>query len=119
MDKNVDDICNITKQAGGKNPNGTYNRGWQASVRVQENLNLAFFLFHHRCRCTLNGEVTVMHEDTVCLLAGQKRPKDNYKDPDMLPKINKSYMAGTMEAIKEYLRLCYGVVTAPLLMVIT
>ena len=26
-----------------------------------------------------------------------------YKDPDMLPKVNKADMAGTMEFIKEYL----------------
>ena len=36
----------------------------------------------------------------------------------MLPKINKSDMAGTMEAIEEYLRLCCGVVRAPLAYVI-
>ena len=33
-------------------------------------------------------------------MAGQKKLKDEYKDPDMLLKINKSDMAGTMEAIK-------------------
>ena len=36
----------------------------------------------------------------------------------MLPKINKSDMAGTMEAFMEYLRLCCGVIMAPLAYVI-
>ena len=36
-------------------------------------------------------------------LAGQKKFKDKYKDPNVLPKINKSdIFAGTMESIKEY-----------------
>ena len=43
-----------------------------------------------------------MHQDTVHLLAGQKKLKDEYKDHGMLPKINKSDMAGTMEAMEEY-----------------
>ena len=59
-----------------------------------------------------------MHEDTVHVLAGKKKLKDEYKDPDMLPKINNSDMAGTMEAIKEYLRSCQGVVRAPLAYII-
>ena len=42
-----------------------------------------------------------VHKETVCLLAGQKKLKDNYKDPRMLPKINKSDMAEMMEAIEE------------------
>ena len=56
---------------------------------------------------------TGVHEDTVCLLADQKRLKDDYKDPDVLPKINKSDIAGTIEAIKEYLRLYCGVMRVP------
>ena len=36
----------------------------------------------------------------------------------MLPKINKSDMAGTMEYIKEYLRSCHGVIRAPLAYII-
>ena len=40
----------------------------------------------------------------------QKKLKDEYKDSDMLPKISKSDVAGTMEAIKEYLRLHDGVI---------
>ena len=55
---------------------------------------------------------------TVHLLAGQKTLKDKYKDPNVLPKVSKSDMAGTIEAIKEYLRLCCGVVRAPLAYVI-
>ena len=35
------------------------------------------------------------------------RLKD-YKNPDMLPKVNKANMAGMMEAIREYLRLNNG-----------
>ena len=39
----------------------------------------------------------------VHLMTGQKKLKDQYKYPDVLPKIDKSDMAGTMEAIKEYM----------------
>ena len=46
-------------------------------------------------------------------MAGQKKLKDEYKDPDVLLKINESDMAGMVEAIKEYLSLCHGVVRAP------
>ena len=38
------------------------------------------------------------------LLPGQKRLKNEYKDPDVLHKVNKSDMAGLMKAIKESLR---------------
>ena len=55
-----------------------------------------------------------MHEDTVHLLTGKKRLKDEYKDPEMLHKINKSDMAGMMEAIKENLRSCHVIVRVPL-----
>ena len=44
-----------------------------------------------------------MHKGTVHLLASQKNLEDEYKDPNVLPKINKSDMAG-MESIEEYLR---------------
>ena len=93
------------RKPGSKNADGTPNRGKQVSVIAYKNLKLAAFLFHHRCRCTFDWEVTGVNEDTVHLLAAQKELKDEYKDPDMLPKINKSDMAGMMEAIKEYLRL--------------
>ena len=53
-------------------------------------------------------------EDTVHLLAGQNRLKDDYKDPGMMPKVNKADTAGTMEAIKEYLRFHHGVMKVPL-----
>ena len=48
--------------------------------------------------------------DRVHLLAGQKRLKEKYKDPDVLPKVNKANMVGTIEDIKEYLRSCHGFV---------
>ena len=57
-------------------------------------------------------------EDIVHLLAGQKRLEDDYKDPDMLPKVNTADMAGTMEAIKKYLRSHYGVIRVPVAYVI-
>ena len=59
-----------------------------------------------------------MCKDTVCLLAGQKRLQDNYKVPDMLPKVNKADMPGMMAAIKEYLRSHCGVGRAPLACII-
>ena len=34
-----------------------------------------------------------VNENTVHLMAGQKKLEDEYKDPNMLPKINKSDMA--------------------------
>ena len=54
-----------------------------------------------------------MQEDKDHLLAGKKRLDDDNKDPDMLHKVNKAGMAGTMEAIKEYLTSCHVVVRAP------
>ena len=51
-------------------------------------------------------------------LTGQKKLEEEHKDPDVLPKINKSDMAGTMESINEYLRSHCGVVKAPLAYVI-
>ena len=44
--------------------------------------------------------------------------KDEYKDPDVLPKINKFDMAGTMKVIEEYLRSCQGRIMAPLAYII-
>ena len=63
---------------------------------AQENLKLAVFLFHYRFRCTLDWEIMGENNDTVCLMTGQKKLKDEYEDPDMLPKINRSDIAGTM-----------------------
>ena len=117
-DKNVNDICNVVRKPAGKNTNGTPNRVQQVSVIAQESLKLAIFLFHHRWRCTLNWEVTGVNKNTVHLMMKQKKLKDECKDPNMLPKINKSDMAGMMEAIKEYLRSRHGVTRAPLAYVI-
>ena len=47
------------------------------------------------------------------LLAAQKMLKNEYKDPDVLPKVNKADMAGTMEP-----RLHHGVIRAPLAYII-
>ena len=59
-----------------------------------------------------------MHENTVHLLASQKRLKDKYKDPDMLFMINKADIAGMMETTEEYLRSYCGVVRVPLAYII-
>ena len=53
-------------------------------------------------------------KETVCLKTGQKKLKDEYKDSNVLPKINKFDMAGIMEAIKEYLRSSHGIIRVPL-----
>ena len=55
-----------------------------------------------------------VHEDTVQPPAGQNKFKDEYKDTDEMPKMNKSDMGGTMEVIKEYLKSCHIVIRAPL-----
>ena len=101
---NVDDICNVVRKPDGKNTDGTPDREQQVSVITLENLKFAAFLFHHRLRCTLDWKVMGGHEEATHLLAGQKKHKDEYKDPNMLPKINKSDMTGMKEAIKKYLR---------------
>ena len=79
-------------------------------VTAQENLKLADFLFHHRWRCTFDWEVPGVHEDKVCLLAGEERLEDNYKELDMLHKVKKSDMVGRMEVIKECQKSCHGVI---------
>ena len=89
------------------------NRGQQVPVIAQENLKLAAVLSYHRKRFTFDWKVMVVCDDTVCLLAGQKRLEDDCKDPGMVPKVNKADMAGTVVAIKEYLRLYYGIMRAP------
>ena len=76
MDKNVDDICNVMRKPGGKNANGMPDKGQQVSVIAQVTLKLAAFLFHHRWICAIDWEVTGVHEDTVLLLARQRRLKD-------------------------------------------
>ena len=60
----------------------------------------------------------VVREDRVYLLAGQKRLEGKYKDANMLPKVNKTDTAGTMEAAKEYLRSYHGVMRVPLVYLI-
>ena len=87
-DKNVDDICNVIMKPGSKNVDETPNSGQQVSVIAQENLMLAAFLFHHQWRCPLDGEIMGVNEETVHFLVGQKKHEDEYKNPDMLPKIN-------------------------------
>ena len=108
--KNVDNICNVMRKPGSKNAIRMPNRGQQVSVIAQENLKLAVFIFHQSWRCTLDREIARVHEDTVHLLSTQKKVKNEYKDPDMLPTINDSDMTGMIEAIKEHLRLYHGVV---------
>ena len=48
------------------------------------------------------------------LLAGQKRLEVEYKDPDVLPKVNKAVMAGMMESIRSH----HSVIRAPLVYII-
>ena len=58
------------------------------------------------------------NEETVHILLDQKKLKDEYKDPNMLLKINESDTARTMESIKEYLMTHHGVVKTPLAYII-
>ena len=60
----------------------------------------------------------IVHEDIVHLLVDHNRLEDDYKVQDVLLKINKADMKGTIEAIKEYLRSCHGVERAPLAYII-
>ena len=88
------------RKPGSKNANKSPIRGQQVSVIAQENLKIAVFLLHHRLRCTLDWEITRLHEDTSFLLVGQKKLKDEYKEPDVLPKTNKSDMTGTWRPLR-------------------
>ena len=99
-DKNVDDLCNVVRKSGGKNANWMPDRGPKVSIITKDNLKLAISLFHHWWRCTIDWEVMGVQEDTVHLLIRQKRLKGEYKDLDMLPKVNKADMAEAMEPIK-------------------
>ena len=92
-DKNIDDICNLVRKPGGKNANGMPERGQQLSVIAWENQKLNASLFHQKWRCIFDWDVMGMWADTVCLFAGQKRIKNNYKAPDVLPKVNMTDMA--------------------------
>ena len=55
---------------------------------------------------------------TQCASWQSEKFDDEDKDPNVLPKINKSDMAGMMEAIEENLRSCCGAIKAPLAYVI-
>ena len=44
-----------------------------------------------------------MNQDTVHLLAGQKRDKDEYKDSHELIEVSKADIAGMMKAMEENL----------------
>ena len=79
MDKNYDNICNVMRKPGGKNANGTPNRGQQVSVIAQENLKLAAYLFHNWWRCTFDWEIMGVDERTVHSLVSQKKLEDEYK----------------------------------------
>ena len=100
--KTVNDICNVWKPHG-KNANRMPDRGHQVSVIAQENLEQAAFLFHHMRHCTFDGEVKGMWEDSVHQLSSQKKLEYYHKDSDMLPKVNKANMAGTLKTIGEFL----------------
>ena len=93
-------MATAMRKPGGKSACGIPNRGQKVSIIAQENLKLAAILFHHKWRCTLDWKIMGKHEDTVHLLAEQKKLDDEQKDPDILPKINNSDMAGMMEFIK-------------------
>ena len=98
-------------------PMGLLTEGSKTQVIAQENLKLTAFLFHHSWRCTLDLEIMGVDEGTVPFLVGQKKLEDKYKDPNVLPRINKCDMAGTIEFIK-YIRSCCGVIKAPLAYII-
>ena len=49
---------------------------------------------------------------------GQRKLENEYKDQDVLPKINKADMVGTMEAISVYLWSHCGVERAPIAYII-
>ena len=83
--KNNDDICNVMRKSGGKNADGTPDKGQKVSVIAQENLKLAIVLFHHRWRCTLDWEIMGVTKDTACIMTGQKKLNNEYKDPNVLP----------------------------------
>ena len=59
-------------------------------------LMLATFLFHHSWNRTLDQEVKRRQEETICKLAGQKKLEDENKYPEMLSKVNKVDMVGTV-----------------------
>ena len=106
------------RKQGRKNADYMPGKWQQFSVMAQKDLKLADFLFHHRMRCTFDWEVTRVQKDTGHLLAEQNRLEDNYKDLDMITKVNKADMASMVDVIKEYLRLHHGVMRTHLAQVI-
>ena len=114
----VNKVCNLIEKLDEKNANGTPNKWHQISVMAQKWLNGIAFLFPHQLTCTYNGEVTKVQEDTICNLSYQKKLKDEYKGPDVLPKVNKANMTGTIKDIKEYLISHCNVKRAPLIYII-
>ena len=65
-------------------------------VIAQENMKLAAFIFPLRWGYTFDWVIMLVDEETVHFLAGKKKLEDEYKDPHMLPQINKSDIAGTV-----------------------
>ena len=103
-DKNVDGIFNVMRKPGNKNANRSPDREKQVSVIAQENMKLTVFIIHHWWRFIVDWEVTGVYKNPVHLIVGQKRLKDKYKNPNMLPKVNKADMAIAMELIERYVR---------------
>ena len=95
------------KKPGGKNAHGTPNRGHQVSIITQENLKLAAFLFHQRWRCTLDWEVTQMHEDTVHLLGWHKKLMDKFKDPRQINLIWQGWWRPS-KSISDHVKMLWG-----------
>ena len=112
-DKNVDNICNIMRKPGSKNADGMHDM-----VIAQENLQLDIFIFHHKLRCTFDGEVMGVWEGTVHLFACQKRLEDKYRDPNMLPEVRRVDIAWTMVTMEEYLRSCCSIMRVTLAYII-
>ena len=88
VNKNVDNICIVVRKPGGKNVNGTPDRGQQVSVKAQESLKLAVFLFHHRWRCTLNWEKMGVNEDTLHSWQARRNLKISIKTPMCCQRTN-------------------------------
>ena len=101
MDECVNDTCNVVREQGYKNANGTPDRYQQVSVMAYENLKITTPIFHHRWRFTNNWDIWNVQEEE---LAGQKKHEDNYMDHNVLLKVNKADMVGMIATSKEYFR---------------
>ena len=75
---------------------------------------LTVFLFQHKWRCTYDWKIRKVQEQTLWQLTAQKNLKDEYEDPNTLPKIGKANMPGIIKFTEENLRLHCGVMKAPL-----